>query len=92
VGVVVAVVIVVVAAVLLGAPGPGPFRRAPARDLVALADRIDDVCGTADGSATVDWIGGRVDHPNGAPLDLTEDQQAMLGSGSKVGCIEAAIS
>ncbi len=91
----VAVVTVVgIAAVIVfaGAPGPGPLRRPSAGALEDLADHIDHVCGTRDGPARIDWISGHVDFPNGTPIDLSADQQAALGGGPKVGCVEGAIS
>ena len=72
-----------------GLPLPEPFRRFPAPELRALADRIDQACRPrfVSSHATVNWLSSRVDFPMGVPTDLAEHERAMLGTGSKVGCI-----
>lgn len=56
------------------------------------ADRVNRVCDTHVGKASVNWLDGRVDVPSGVPIDLTDDERAMLGTGSKVGCVGGPIS
>jgi hypothetical protein len=77
---------------VVGFPGPGPTRRYPLRDLEALAEKTNQICGTRNGRAEVDLLSSRVNYFGGVPADLSEDEAAMLGSGAKVGCVRGAIS
>ena len=65
----------------VGFPVSGPWRRYPAGDLTALAEKINSTCYGHWGVASVNWITGRVDHPSGVPETLTPEEAAMLGSG-----------
>jgi hypothetical protein len=77
---------------VVGLPVPGQVRRYPTGELRDLAEHINSVCHAPFGDAHVDWLGSRVDYPSGAPMDLTDRQRQMLGSGAKVGCVGHAIS
>jgi hypothetical protein len=77
---------------VVGFPGPGAARRYPLRDLEALADKTNQICGTRNGRAEVDVLSSRVNYFGGVPADLSEGEAAMLGSGAKVACVRGAIS
>jgi len=88
------VVLVALAGVttVVGLPGPSQVRRYPGSELRDLAEHINSVCHAPFGDAHVDWLASRVDYPSGTPMDLTDRQREMLGSGAKVGCVGHAIS